>query len=85
MRDYLYDRINMLERENHLLRELDNCRRTIDKLNKELAVEKNNQIATRIKLLELMSTYNTLCTEKSNMNRKFDRELATQLSHDKKN
>ena len=81
MREYLYDRIDMLERENMLLRDLDNCRRMIEKLNIELTMEKNKQVAYRMKLLKLRTAYDELCVKKNNRARLFDKELAAQLSY----
>ena len=79
--DYLYDRVNMLERENHLLRELESCRQKIGDLKKDILVEKHHNVLQRIKLLELKTAYEELCVTKNKKARQFDRDLAEALSH----
>ena len=79
-RDYLYDKINLLEEENRILRELESCRSIIVELKNEILAERKERMALKMEIIRLKEAHRVIFDKKRVRNKRFDDDLATELS-----
>ena len=83
--EYLYDRLNMLENENRILRELEKCRSKLEEVKSDLVREKGINTALRIELLELKNAHQEIDHEKKRRNKQFDDNFVKSILEAKRN